>query len=98
MSSVSAPGFRSVPAPARTLVLACVALAIASLAIAQSQEGWSSNGPVLAGMLVLCVAGGLFEVAGPGRYALQPHLPVFVAGTALLPAAGIALLAIASFV
>ena len=98
MSSVPAPAFRSIPASARALVLGCVAAAIAATTVAQSQEGWGSEWFLLAGMLVLCVAGGLFEVAGPGRYALQPHLPVFVAGTALLPPVGIAALAIASFV
>jgi diguanylate cyclase (GGDEF)-like protein/putative nucleotidyltransferase with HDIG domain len=79
-------------------VLGCVAAASAAIIAAQTQEGWNSHGVLFAGMLALCVAGGLFEVAGPGRYALQPHLPVFVAGTALLPPAGIAALAVASFV
>src|SRR3954452_1646551 len=97
MSSVPAPAFRSVPASARALVLACIGAALAAVVVAQTQEAWPLDGLLFAAMVVLCVAGGLFEVAGPGRYALQPHLPVFVAGTLLLPPAGIAALAVLSF-
>ena len=99
MSSVPAPAFRSVPASARGLIVAAVTIAVGAVAAAQTQEGWTVGvGLLFAVMLALCTAGGLFEVAGPGRYALQPHLPVFVAGAAVLSPVAIAALAVASFV
>src|SRR4051794_7689825 len=97
MSSVPAPAFRSVPASARALVLGCIGAAFAAVAVAQTHEAWPLDGLLFPARVGLCVAGGLFGAAGPGRSALQPPLPVFVAGTLLLPPAGIAALAVLSF-
>src|SRR5829696_3871858 len=97
MPPAPAPGFRDLPRSARAFVAACVVLAAATIAVAQAFHHGSDYVAVVGVAALLCVIGNLFEVHGPGRYALQPHLPAFLAAALLAPPVLIVPLAAVSF-
>ena len=91
------PAFSRLPRPARAFLVTSLAVALAGsvLGVFQSQD--ELDLVLLAAIAVLCAAGNAFEVHAPGHHSLQPNLPLFIAGAAILAPAAIPLLALASF-